>query len=473
MPAGGEGPRGGWPVQFDIPGSGFQRGHGMQHTFLDPIDIYRENRDSPRIIVSPNFRCGVFGFLASEELLLDSKDLKSDPYVASGNFGLWDIRMAIEWTFANIHLFGGNPHNICVGGDGSTTAYQLHYDAFQPVERRLIRRAFLFSGAVCVQPSIPQSTKPRAQFTELCKRLNIDNDTLPSEDKVRLLRGVSAEKLMSVVQKMETNFDPVTDGQGGFIAADLMQSIWSGALGRRLKERAVQVLIGDPSGERSVYELLMRRREEGSIPGFPRFVQSRQALVTSLRAYYPEAVAKALVAKYSTENKDWSNIHCDIMADVECHAAVRGFAHSLIKGGMSTQNVLRYHIAWRSKAFEKYLQPGTGICHATDVPIWWHSGWRAGFSEREKQDVLNFTRPFARFLRGDVSARFGWGTEVESEFRMLAPDGAVVVAKDPLWANKLEIWNVVQNAQNQQRHSRADSGGSVKPPQQVLYGLAQ
>ena len=186
MPAGGEGPRGGWPVQFDIPGSGFQRGHGMQHTFLDPIDIYRENRDSPRIIVSPNFRCGVFGFLASEELLLDSKDLKSDPYVASGNFGLWDIRMAIEWTFANIHLFGGNPHNICVGGDGPTTAYQLHFDAFQPVGRRLIRRAFLFSGAVCVQPSIPQSTKPRAQFTELCKRLNIDNDTLPSEDKVRL-----------------------------------------------------------------------------------------------------------------------------------------------------------------------------------------------------------------------------------------------------------------------------------------------
>ncbi|CAK3823680.1 Hypothetical predicted protein [Lecanosticta acicola] len=472
-PPGGEGPRGGWPVQFDVPGSGFQRGSGMQHTFLDPVDIFRENRANPRIVVSPNFRCGVLGFLASEELRIDSEDSKSDPYAASGNYGLWDIRMAIEWTFNNVFLFGGNPYNICVGGDGRTTAFQLHFDAFHPSGRSIIRRAFLFSGAVCVQPAVAQSTKPRAQFAELCDHLNIDNDTLPSKYTVRLLRGVSAEKLMSVVQKMDTTFDPITDGQDGFIPTDFMQSIWSGALGRRLKERTIQVLIGDPSGERCVYERLMRKREEGIIQGFPRIVQNRQALITSLSAYYPETVVNALVAKYSIENKDWSNIHCDIMADVECHAAVRGFAHGLAKGGMTAQDVLRYHIAWKCKALDQYIDPGTGVCHAMDVPIWWHSGWRAGFSERDKQDVLNFTEPFARFLRGDISARSGWGTDVEADVRLLCPDGAVIVGKDPLWKSKLEVWNVVQNAQRS-RHVRGGSAGSTKtlPTMSTMYELA-
>lgn len=424
----------------------------MQQSFLDPIDIFRENRDNLRIIVSANFRVGVFGFLASEELLLDSKETKQDPYAASGNFGLWDLRMALEWTHANIHLFGGNVKNITAGGSGQLAAYQLHFDAFQPPNKRIIRRAFLFSGAVAIQPDIPQSERPRSQFLELRRRFHIDSD-LPPEDKVRLLRGVGAEKLQEFAKTLEGGFKPVTDGQAGFVPIWFMRTIRNGELGRRLKELGVQVLIGDPNNESAIYQYWTLRDQNR----YSSSISNRQDLSTKLTQSYPQDVVEALIVEYEGQGVSWNTIYCQITADIQCHAAVRGFAHSLFKGGMTAQDVLRYHIAWRSKTLN--LEPETGVSHILDIPLWWYSGWRAGFSGRDKQDVLNFTRAFARFIRGDISALFGWGTEAEDEVRLLAQDGSVLVTEDHIWKQKMEIWNVIRDVQ-----LRRNGGGVVRRP---------
>lgn len=385
--------------------------------------------------------------------MLDSKDIKSDPFAAAGNFGLWDIRMAIEWTSSNIHLFGGNPHCINVGGFGAATAYQLHYDAFKPFSKPLIRRAFLFSGAVGVQPVFAQSSKPRAQFAEICRRVNIDDD-LPSEDRVKLLRGVSSHKLLEVARTMQTTFDPVTDGPGGFIPAQLMASIWNGELGCRLKARNVQVLIGDTSNEDAYYSFMDKQPDSKGQSLVA--MHSRDSLVLRLCVTFSETLAEALAARYeSPYNNDWPWLYSKIMADVQCHATVRGFAHSLFKGGMTSQDVLRYHIAWRPKGMDEYINPDTGISHILDMPIWWYGGWSAGFSRRERQDVANFARPFARFLRGDISVMFGWGTEAQTEVRMLAADGSVLVTEDPIDGKMKGLWNLMRDAQ-----LRRQSGGT-------------
>ncbi|KAF2167772.1 hypothetical protein M409DRAFT_65874 [Zasmidium cellare ATCC 36951] len=425
VPAGGEGPAGGWSVQFmyyEFPGGEYTSGHGMQRDYLDPIDIYRDNRDNLRIIVSANFRVGVFGFLASEELLQDAKGTPKchDRYAVCGNFGFWDLRMALEWTHANVHLFGGNVNNITAGGSGRLTA-------------RIIRRAFLFSGAVAVQPDTPQSEKPRKLFFDLCRRFHIDGD-LPSEDKIRLLRGVSAEKLLEFSKTLDVGFRPVTDGQGGFVPIWFMRTIRNGELGRRLKELGVQVLIGDASNEAGLYQYLNRKP-----------ISSQQDLRTKLTMQYPQDIVDALIVRHEGQNVNWNFIYSQIVADIQCHSAVRGFAHSLFKGGMTAQEVLRYHISWKSKTLAMPLEVGTS--HALDFPLWWYSGWRTGFSERDKEDVLNFTRPFARFIRGDISALFGWGTETEYEVRLLAPDGSVRVTEDSMWKEKMGIWNIVRDVQ--------------------------
>ena len=70
------------------------------------------------IVVMPAYRLNIFGFLCSEDLVEESSK-GSDPYGA--NFGFWDQRLALEWTYNNIKCFGGNHNNITLAGYSAGT----------------------------------------------------------------------------------------------------------------------------------------------------------------------------------------------------------------------------------------------------------------------------------------------------------------------------------------------------------------
>jgi para-nitrobenzyl esterase len=62
--------------------------------------------------VNINYRMGVFGFLASE-------DLRREGGGAAGNYGLMDMVAALEWVRDNIAQFGGDPHNVTIFGESA------------------------------------------------------------------------------------------------------------------------------------------------------------------------------------------------------------------------------------------------------------------------------------------------------------------------------------------------------------------
>lgn len=62
------------------------------------------------VFVHPNFRLGVLGFLAAE-------DIKKDTYpLTSGNYGLSDIVVALKWIQLNIDHFGGDKKSVTLLG---------------------------------------------------------------------------------------------------------------------------------------------------------------------------------------------------------------------------------------------------------------------------------------------------------------------------------------------------------------------
>jgi carboxylesterase type B len=64
------------------------------------------------IVVSINYRLGVFGFLSHPELTAQSPD-------APSNFGLLDQQAGLRWVYDNISAFGGDPDNITIAGQSA------------------------------------------------------------------------------------------------------------------------------------------------------------------------------------------------------------------------------------------------------------------------------------------------------------------------------------------------------------------
>lgn len=65
------------------------------------------------VVVTPAYRLGAFGLLASEILRSQSSDN------STGNNALLDQRAALQWVQTNIEAFGGNKDNVMFFGESA------------------------------------------------------------------------------------------------------------------------------------------------------------------------------------------------------------------------------------------------------------------------------------------------------------------------------------------------------------------
>lgn len=65
------------------------------------------------LVITINYRLGIFGFFYHKELDKETSTRKS------GNYGIMDIICAIKWIKQNIISYGGDPNNITLMGDGA------------------------------------------------------------------------------------------------------------------------------------------------------------------------------------------------------------------------------------------------------------------------------------------------------------------------------------------------------------------
>jgi len=91
------------------------------------------------VIVTINFRLGVFGFLAHPGLTAES------PHHSSGNYGLLDQLAALKWVHENIAKFGGDPGNVTLFGQ-SSGGMDTSFLVASPLSKGLIHRAIQESG---------------------------------------------------------------------------------------------------------------------------------------------------------------------------------------------------------------------------------------------------------------------------------------------------------------------------------------
>ncbi len=130
------------PVLVYFYGGGFSAGSGDEGRY-DGEQLAREGV----VVVTPNYRLNVFGFLAHPELSAESG------YGGSGNYGLMDQAAAIQWVKDNIAAFGGDPDHITIAGE-SAGSMSVSAQMVSPLARDLLAGAVGESGSV-VNPQRP------------------------------------------------------------------------------------------------------------------------------------------------------------------------------------------------------------------------------------------------------------------------------------------------------------------------------
>lgn len=175
------------PVAFWIHGGAFMHGFGSELEFDG-----RAYCERGVILVSIEYRCGVFGFLAHP--WLSAEDEKH----ISGNYGLLDEICALQWTYDNIAAFGGDPENITVFGQsaGAMSVQSLISSEF--TGDRIAKAIMQSGGSYGVGVSAPITYERQAQIgEEFVAFVNEKTGALSGEQigSVEALRAIPAEKL--------------------------------------------------------------------------------------------------------------------------------------------------------------------------------------------------------------------------------------------------------------------------------------
>ena len=186
------------PVMVWIHGGGFVFGSSA-----GPTSDGARLAERGVVVVSLNYRLGVFGFLAHPDL-----DREGTP---SGNYGLQDQIAALKWVKANIARFGGDPANVTIFGE-SAGAHSIGLLMASPLARGLFHKAIGQSGAFWDSEHGSLSTRAEARARGIKLAAKLATPTLPE------LRSLSPQRLVAATpwdftqDPGTTNFTPSIDG---------------------------------------------------------------------------------------------------------------------------------------------------------------------------------------------------------------------------------------------------------------------
>jgi para-nitrobenzyl esterase len=189
------------PVMVYIHGGGFFAGAGANAEPIDHVALTAQRV----ILVSMNYRLGIFGFLSHPDLSRESTAK------ASGNYGLMDQIAALHWIKANIAAFGGDPGQVTIFGTSAGGSSVLYLMA-SPLANGLFHRAISQSAAQVFAPLRYRSRPAFGYESAEAEGVRIATDiaslrALPAAEVL-----AKAKSLMVLEMGVLTEFWPTVDG---------------------------------------------------------------------------------------------------------------------------------------------------------------------------------------------------------------------------------------------------------------------
>ncbi|KAI1660386.1 alpha/beta-hydrolase [Daldinia decipiens] len=224
-----EGPTANASVLVWIHGGGFT--FGSKNLYGNPAGLIARSQEKGHkgsIIVSINYRLGMYGWLAGQDV--------------TPNLGLYDQRLALDWINNYIVLFGGGINKMTVMGESAGAASIVHQlTAFGATESCPFTKAIILSPAF--QYNIDLDGNYLKTLAEASKQTGRD---IYNVDQ---LRGLPADLLQYINQETVTTAPVGTFGFGPGPDKDIVTDIPQKLLYQGKFDSTVDLLISHTSHE--------------------------------------------------------------------------------------------------------------------------------------------------------------------------------------------------------------------------------
>ena len=176
------------PVMVWIHGGGNSGGSAMGAGGIEPPFDGERLSQKGVVVVTINYRLGVFGFMGHPEATAES------PHHASGAYGILDQVAALQWVHDNVAKFGGDPANVTVFGQ-SAGAQDTSILVASPLTRGLMSKAIAESGS----PMIGDRRLTTAAQTAQLGVVMASVLKAPATGQLAYMRGLSTAQILAAV----------------------------------------------------------------------------------------------------------------------------------------------------------------------------------------------------------------------------------------------------------------------------------
>jgi len=181
------------PVMFWIHGGGYAGGGSDEprhNGYFLPLKGV--------VLVTINYRLGVFGFLATSDLAKEANG-------AAGNYGLMDMVAGLQWVKTNIGKFGGDADNVTIFGE-SAGSFAVSTLMASPMAKGLFAKAIGESGGAFSDLLVSASLDVREKEDDKW----VDGLGVKS---LAELRALPTEKVLEAAKARRSGFSQDVDGK--------------------------------------------------------------------------------------------------------------------------------------------------------------------------------------------------------------------------------------------------------------------
>lgn len=343
------------PVMVFFYGGGFQEGMAQGPFEIYDGSYYAETHNV--VVVTVNYRLGVLGYLVTDEV--------------TGNAGLLDQRLALQWVQKNIDIFKGDPDRVTIFGE-SAGGMSVGFHLMSPGSQGLFHNAIIQSNPV----GLRYMTNDRAVLfgMEYCRVLGCirsgrcDTTCIQQADMANVEKASKAATGNMTIY-IAANYDHWLDGILGFkptidgkeFPGYVIPSLDKGQVARS----DVNVMVGATSSEAIPFICPRKTPEPIDMALFH----------MGLPLVFGDKRAKPLLEYYGPKYKDALLAVVELMTDVLFRCSAQKFNSAYQRAGAQSwfyrfDHVFSQPEIWTAFGFPELCR--TKVCHTAELPFTFH-----------------------------------------------------------------------------------------------------